>query len=395
MKPIYSQTVPAMLRCAQFFLEDHQVSQPKAKMFEVDQRLNREWNFRSLVDQASVGVALENLEGEIFYVNPAFCRMLGYEEEELRRMRCPEFTHPDDELTEMALFEELREGRRSAYQVDKRFRHKNNEWVWARVSISLLKSRDTGPPLVVGIVEDIKERRIVEEEVKRTKLELENLAGRLLHAQEEERLRISRELHDDIGQRMVLISMELERLRQKLQLDNDAALAEKAADLGVHLEELASAIHDMSRDLHSTKLDHLGLRAAMNELICKIVQHSGIVIRLEVDEDADRLPKEVARCLYRVAQEALNNASKHSEARSAQVFVQRRGVIVRLAIRDFGKGFDPSILRDSTGIGLASMRERLRSIGGTLVIDSSIGQGTEVIAELKVNMQRVTSAGRL
>lgn len=371
------------------------MSQPKADTFEADQRLNREWDFRSLVDHASVGVALENIEGDIFYVNPSFCRMLGYEEEELRRMRCPEFTHPDDEQTEMALFEELREGRRSAYQVDKRFRHKNNEWVWARVSISLLKSRDTGPSLIVGIVEDIKERRIVEEEVKRTKLELENLAGRLLHAQEEERLRISRELHDDIGQRMVLISMELERLRQKLQLDNDTAIAEKAADLGVHLEELASAIHDMSRDLHSTKLDHLGLRAAMSELICRIVQHCGIVIRLEVDEDADRLPKEVARCLYRVAQEALNNASKHSEARSAQVFVQRRGVIVRLAIRDFGKGFDPSTLRDSTGIGLASMRERLRSIGGTLVIDSSIGQGTEVIAELKVNMQRVTSAGRL
>jgi PAS domain S-box-containing protein len=368
------------------------LSQARTKTFERDRKLSSDWEFRALIDHAPVGVALENMEGEIFYVNPAFCCMLGYEEEELRRMRCSEFTHPDDEQAEMALFEELREGRRSAYQVDKRFRHKNDEWVWARVSISLLNTGTTGPSLVVGIVEDIKERRVAEEEAKRTKLELEQLAGRLLHAQEEERLRISRELHDDIGQRMVLMSLEIEQLKHKLQADNDVAGAKKAADLRLHLEELASAIHDMCRDLHSTKLDHLGLRAALKELCGNIFQHSGIAIRLEVDEDADRLSKDVARCFYRVAQEALNNASKHSEARVAQVFVQREGDIVRLTIRDFGKGFDSSTMRELTGIGLASMRERLRTIGGTLAIQSSPGLGTEVTAELKDLKARLASA---
>jgi PAS domain S-box-containing protein len=357
-----------------------------------DRKPNIDWEFHALVDHASVGIALENMEGEIFYVNPAFCRMLGYEEEELLRMRCPEFTHPEDEKPEMALFQELREGRRSGYQVDKRFRHKNNEWVWARVSISLLKTDTTGQPLVVGIVEDIKERRIAEEEVKRSKLELEQLAAHLLHAQEEERLRISRELHDEIGQRMVLMGMEIERLEEELRAGHAAALAEKAADLNVHLEELASSIHDMCRDLHSSKLDLLGLRAALHELCGRIFQHGGIDVRLEVDEGADRLPEEVASCFYRVAQEALNNVSKHSGAQSAQVFVRREGDVVRLTIRDFGKGFDSSILRDSTRIGLASMRERLRSIGGTLSIRSSPGQGTEVSAELKCVAVRVTSA---
>jgi len=367
----------------------------KADAVTPGRSLNGDWEFRALVDQAPVGVALENIQGEIFYVNPAFCRMLGYREEELRRMRCPEFTHPDDEQTEMALFEELRDGRRLAYQVDKRFRHKNNAWVWARVSISLLKAGTgtTDPPLVVGIVEDIKERRVAEDEVQRTKAELEQLAGRLLHAQEEERLRISRELHDDIGQRMVLMGLEIERLKQQLHADNNTALAEKAADLSLHLQELASTIHDMCRDLHSTKLDHLGLRAALSELCGNVFQHSGIVVRLEVDERADRLPKEVAGCLYRVAQEALNNTAKHSGAGSAQVFVRREGEIVCLTIRDFGKGFDSSILRDSTGIGLASMRERVRSIGGTLVIHSSSGWGTEVIAKVSCAAARSATAG--
>lgn len=369
------------------------MSHSRADTFKGDCSLNSDWEFRALVDQAPVGVALENIEGEIFYVNPAFCRMLGYQEEELRRMRCSEFTHPEDERMEVALFRELREGRRFAYQVDKRFRHKNNEWVWARVSISLLRASTTDPPLVVGIIEDIKERRVAEEEVKSTKVELEQLAGRLLHAQEEERLRISRDLHDDIGQRMVLMGLEIERLKQQLHAGNNTALADKAADLSLHLQELASTIHDMCRDLHSTKLDHLGLRAALNELCGKVFQHSGIVVSLEVGEDADRLPKEVARCLFRVAQEALNNTSKHSGAHSAQVSCRREGEIVSLSIRDFGKGFDPSVLRDSTGIGLASMRERVRSIGGTLAIHSAITQGTEVIAKVSCLAARSTAAG--
>jgi PAS domain S-box-containing protein len=369
------------------------MSHSRADTFTSGESLNSDWEFRALVDQAPVGVALENMEGEIFYVNPAFCRMLGYEEEELRRMRCPEFTHPEDEATEMALFEELREGRRLAYQVDKRFRHKNNQWVWVRVSISLLKAGTTGPPLVVGIVEDIKERRVAEEEARSTKLELEQLAGRLLHAQEEERLRISRELHDDIGQRMVLMGLEIERLKQQLRASKNTLLSQKAADLSLHLQELASTIHDMCRDLHSTKLDHLGLRAALSELCGNVFQHSGIAVTLEVDEHADRLPKEVARCLFRVAQEALNNAAKHSGARSAQVFVRREGEVVCLTIRDSGKGFDSSILRDSSGIGLFSMRERVRSIGGSFAIHSSSGQGTQVVAKVSCMAARTAAAG--
>jgi PAS domain S-box-containing protein len=348
-----------------------------------DGKLNDDWEFRSLVEEASIGIALESIEGDIFYVNPAFCRMLGYSEEELLKLRCSEFTHPEDERTEMALFGELREGRRSAYQVDKRFRHKNNEWIWARVSISLLKAKGQDSPLVVGIVEDIKERRVAEEELIRTKLELEQLTGRLLRAQEEERRRISQELHDDIGQRMVLMGMEIEQLEQKLRAHSGDTLAQVAVDLNLHLREVASAIHDMCRELHSSKLEHMGLRAALNELCVNIFQHSGIFVRLEMSEDTDTFPDEVARCFYRVAQEALNNVSKHSMTQSAQVIAKKEGEIIRLVIRDFGVGFDPSGLRDSNGIGLASMRERLRSIGGTLVIRSSRGHGTEVTAEMK------------
>ena len=345
-------------------------------------RVDGEQRFRALVDQASVGVALESIEGEIFHVNPAFSRMLGYTEKELRKMRCTEFTHPEDEIAEAALFTELREGRRIAYQVDKRFLSKNGEWIWARVSVSLLQT-ETDSPMVVGIVEDIRERRHAEEQLKTTKLELEQLAGRLLLAQEEERRRISRELHDDIGQRMALMSMEIERLEQGLRVSRKTILAEQAAAMKHQLEDLASAIHDMCRNLHSSKLDLLGLRAALKELSFRIFEHSGISVSVEVDEEADHLPAEVALCFYRVVQEALNNVSKHSKVLTAKVAAKRLAGVIRLTIQDFGTGFDPSALRDCPGIGLASMRERLRAIDGTLMIQSVRGIGTEVTAEVK------------
>ena len=346
-------------------------------------RVEGEECFRALVDHAPVGMALETVEGEILHVNPAFCQMLGYTEDELRKMHCSQFSHPDDDAAEMVLFRELREGWRPTYQIDKRFRGKNGEWIWARVSISLLKTAADLPPLVVGIVEDIRERRQAEEYLKTTKLELERLAGRLLRAQEDERRRISLELHDDIGQRMTLMGMELEKLEQELRVESNPALAELASAMKHRLEDLASSIHDMCRNLHSSKLELLGLRAALKELSHDIHEHSGMCVGVEVDEDANHLPQDVALCFYRVIQEALNNVSKHGKVTAAEVAAKRVGENIRVTIKDSGRGFDLATMRNFRGIGLASMRERLRAIDGTLIIRSRRGGGTEVTAEVR------------
>ncbi len=341
-----------------------------------------EERFRALVDQASVGMALESMEGEILHVNPAFCRMLGYSEEELWNMRCTDFSHPKDEAAETVLFNDLREGRRPAYQIDKRFLSKSGEWVWSRVSVSLLKTK-TDSPLVVGIAEDIRERRQAEEQLKTTKVELEQLAGRLLCAQEEERCRISRELHDDLGQRISLMGVEIDRLQRELRADSKTILAERVTALKEELEDVGSAIHDFCRDLHSAKLDLLGLRAALKELSLNILQRSGMSVDVEVDEEVNHLPAGVALCFYRVVQEALNNASKHGKVLAAEVAAKRVGEVIRLTIRDSGMGFDPFAARNSSGIGLASMRERMRAIDGALVVRSTPGVGTEVTAEVR------------
>jgi PAS domain S-box-containing protein len=346
-----------------------------------------EERFRALFEQASVGVALESMEGEILHANPAFARLLGYTEQQLKTMRCQQFSHPDDESAEATLFDELRCGRRTSYQVDKRFRNNRGDWVWARVSVSLLKSGEQ-TPLVVGFIEDIEERRKAEERLKEAKAELEELAGKLLGAQERERRRISRELHDDVGQRMSLITSDVAKIEQELRVERKTELAERAEALKQQLFALATTIHDMCSNLHSTKLDHLGLRAALKDLCGAIFEHNGMSVTLDVDDHADRMQERTALCFYRVAQEALNNAAKHSNAREAKVVAKREGDMICMRIRDYGCGFDPAAAKLSTGIGLASMRERLRSVNGTLMIQTGAGVGTEIIAQVRYSPRK-------
>jgi signal transduction histidine kinase len=145
-------------------------------------------------------------------------------------------------------------------------------------------------------------------------------------------------------------------------------------------EELATDIHELSHELHSSKLRHLGLPAALKELARKTSSQQD----LRIDFHAGPLPKnlspELAMCLFRVGQEALSNVIKHSQTRNVEMDVTRTNGRIVLKIKDFGIGFEPEV--SSSGIGLSTMRERLRMFGGNLLVNSSPGKGTEIIAEV-------------
>jgi PAS domain S-box-containing protein len=326
---------------------------------------------------APIGIALENLSGGLVFVNPALCNLLGYSADELHGKSCAEFSHPEDVEKEYPLFEQLRQGRIDHYQIQKRFFRKRGGEIWGRVSVSLLKGPNGDSPHVLGMVEDITERRAAEEKLKEAQVDLRRLAGNLMRAQDEERQRISRELHDDIGQRLSLVSLGLDSLENNLSGREAFAQLSKLRD---EIEDLATDIHHISHELHSSKLQHLGLAAAVKDLCRNVSQQYGIAIEVSADAQLKHLPFDVALCLYRVAQEALNNVAKHSKSREALVQLTEVAGLVRLRIADRGIGFESSV--PSLGIGLASMRERLRTIGGELLIHSRLGEGTEVVAQV-------------
>ena len=339
--------------------------------------------FRQLFEQASVGIALESLEGKLAIVNPAFCAMFGYTEPELHEMSCAQLSHPEDLAAEAPLFRELCAGKRSSYQIDKRFFRKDGTLVWGRVSVSLLQPQDGTEPFIIGMLRDISP-------LKQRDQELVTLTGRLIEAQEEERRRISRELHDDIGQQAAAIAADLCALRETMARGSQES-ASGLADVVSHLAtELATSIHKLSHDLHSSRLQYLGLASALKDLCDKLAAQHHFTIELSVDCQVDRLPEPVELCMFRIAQEALSNVVKHSGGTTAFVRVAMCGKTISLCVADDGIGFDTNAM--GGGIGLTSMRERLRLVGGKLFIKSSPDTGTELVAEINLPARKAAAA---
>jgi PAS domain S-box-containing protein len=326
---------------------------------------------------------LEDLEGRPLYANPALCTLLGFSEKEMRRKHCAEFSPLEDAKKDWALFEQLRKGAINNYHLDKRFIRKDGALIWGRLSISLMSKTPGSAPFVVAVVEDISEKKATEEK-------LRHLASRLIRAQEEERQRIARELHDDIAQRLSLLVVGLAELRDSMP-SGQGSQSVVVSDLHRRGDEVAMDIQNLSHDLHTSKLHYLGLEFALRNHCERISAQRHIPIIFHSVELPAFFPFDLQLCFFRVTQEALNNVVKHS--RSAEAFVELThadGVIV-LKIKDLGIGFDPSLHYE--GIGLSSMSERLRMFGGELIVDAKPGAGTTIIATLKLEKAREATAG--
>jgi signal transduction histidine kinase len=226
----------------------------------------------------------------------------------------------------------------------------------------------------IGTCVDITERKTSEES-------LHILSGRLINAQDEERARIARELHDDFSQRMALLGIGLGQLWKKLS-PGEVEQRQDILEMLRATKEMSSDIHALSHQLHSSKLEHVGLVPALHGLCREISDKYNIAVHFLECEIPIDVSKDVALCLFRVTQEALSNTIKHSDSKQAQVELQADGKVIHLRISDHGKGFDPSIQKSAAGIGLIGMTERLRLVGGTLLIKSEKEHGTQVVAEV-------------
>jgi PAS domain S-box-containing protein len=238
---------------------------------------------------------------------------------------------------------------------------------------------------ILGVTVDVSD-------VKRAQFQLEQLAKRLMEAQEEERKRISRELHDDIGQRVALLAIELDIVRQ--QLADESELKERVEQLQASTSELGTDLHLLSHALHSSKLKHLGLEAALRELCGRMSNNQGLVVELNCGKASSLVTEDEALVLYRVAQEALNNVLRHSKATKANIALEYSETRAKLVISDNGRGFD--LKANSDGIGLVGMRERLRAVGGEFRIFSAAENGTEIHASVPLTMpvNRLTNTRR-
>jgi signal transduction histidine kinase len=224
------------------------------------------------------------------------------------------------------------------------------------------------------------------EERGRDQKTLSNLSRKLIEAHEEERTWIARELHDDINQRIALLVVDLERLKQELPPSVDQA-KHRIEGANERIRELGNDIQALSHRLHSSKLEHLGLVAASSGFCKELSRQHDVEIDFQSEDVPSKLPPEIALCLFRVLQEALQNAIKHSGVRKFEVSLKGMSKELQLGVFDSGVGFDPEQINDGHGLGLISMKERLRLIDGRLFIDSRPHGGTRIHASAPLSPQ--------
>jgi signal transduction histidine kinase len=227
-------------------------------------------------------------------------------------------------------------------------------------------------PIVPGTVRHLDEGELSKDTIRK-------LTRRLISALEEERSRIARELHDDLGQRMALLANDLSRFREEIP-EGQYHLRTQLGHLERSVEELSSDISRMSHQLHSSKLEFLGLVAALKSLCAELAESHDLDVEFRHQGLNATLPDDVKLCLFRIAQEALTNVVKHSGATKVVVSLATTEQAVRLLISDRGCGFDEGSEGGRGGLGLISMSERLRLVGGQLSIRSRPSSGTQVEA---------------
>jgi signal transduction histidine kinase len=216
----------------------------------------------------------------------------------------------------------------------------------------------------------------------------QDLAGRLITAQEAERSRIARDLHDDVNQQLAGLSIALSNVKRRLHDDGDGTVQDELTRLQQRTIDLADVMRSLSHELHPGVLQHAGLSAALKGHCAEFGRQHAIEVILSAADALNGIPQDVALCLYRVAQEALRNIAAHAGARKAQVTLRSTEDGLELVIADDGQGFNLAEARDLGGLGLISLDERVRLVGGSLTINTEPQRGTEMRVQVPLGGNR-------
>jgi len=327
---------------------------------------------------AQEGVWDWNLETNDVVYSSRWKQMLGYADDEIEPhiSAWERLVHPDDRARADRANESVALGQ-PTYEAEFRLRHKDGRYVHV-LSRGFPVRREPGGPVVriVGTHFDLTERKRVESERVRSEL-----LAKLVFAQEDERRRIARDMHDEFGEQLTALALRIATLREACA--DRADLAGQVAALDTIARRLDHDVDQLVWQLRPTALDDLGLRAALANYVQDWSQRANIPAELHTTGLLDdRLSTEVETTLYRIAQEALNNIAKYSRARQVEVILERRADCVLLIVEDDGIGFDVAEPANGAGFGLIGMHERATLVGATLEIESAPGQGTTILVRI-------------
>lgn len=337
----------------------------------------------AIFENSVIGIVLVDQQRNILRSNRAARDLLGYSVEQVRTLHAEDVIHPDELELSRRMFAALLQGERQAYELEKRYRRSDGQYLWVRVAVyPVVRDRDRQ---FAVLIEDISQRKQMEAallEVQRDELRLRaEFSRHLLNAQEQERQRIASELHDGLAQNLSVIK---NRAQLAIEQAAEGALAAQLQGILRVTTDAIAEVRGLAHNLRPLHIEQLGLTAALTQLLEQFAQASRLQVesRLEAIDEVFA-PHQVTH-IYRLLQEALNNIDKHARARHVRVRIERDLHVVRIEVSDDGVGFDPEQALHAGGLGLNSMTERAQMLGGQLHIQSRPGKGSSVLIELPV-----------
>jgi len=366
---------------------------------EVEEKLREtEATTRTLLETAAQAILAVDAEGTIVLANRMATEMFGYAPNEL-------LEKPHDILVPEQLRERHATQRAEfasnpgtrAMGIGRELTGLRKDGSEFPIEVSLSRVLTSRGPLAVSFVSDITARKQAEAALRNSEQQLRVLAGSLLTAQEDERRRLSRELHDDITQRLAFLSLELGKLAGEMP-DSSEQARTTIRTLQEQTLQASSEVRRISHGLHPSVIEDFGLGIAIEEFCSEFEKAQGVRVSFEGLVDDSRLDDACSSCLYRITQESLRNAVAHGHATEVHVTLSVAPGSVQLRVKDNGAGFLTNGARMKTGLGVVGMKERIRLLNGTLALSSQPGQGTEIVATVPLvgdgHEQAAYSAGR-
>jgi PAS domain S-box-containing protein len=344
-----------------------------------------EKRYRVLVDTLNEGLGVQDENGVWVYVNDTLCEMLGYSREEMLGRPLTSFLGKADQRVYEEQVARRRGGEIGTYELS--WLKKDRQTILTLVSPKPIFGEHGQFKGSFAVITDITERKRAEEALKESERQLRSLSSQLLTAQETERKRISRELHDELGQSLTVMKLRLNFIEKNL-LQYQTELKQECESGIEYLDQVIENIRRLSRDLSPTILEDFGLSAALRWLINNFAKRYTIKVVLNMTDVDSLLPPDSHVVVYRTVQEALTNIGKHAQAKTVSIAIERNDDQVLFSIEDDGIGFDEWVTTarnpEERGLGLATMKGRAQMVGGVLRIRTQEGKGTQITLSIPI-----------
>ncbi len=332
-----------------------------------------ERRYRTLFSKAMDGILLLDANGDVVDVNESFARMHGYSVDELLTLNLRDLDTPKTLALAPERMRRIFDGETLGFEVE--HYHKDGHILPMDVASSVVDI--DGRRYFLAFHRDITDRRRAEQEIRRSQEQLRGLSKAANEALEAERRRTARELHDELGQSLTALKMDLDSLRSALPPELPD-LDGRAQAMHALLDGTIAATRRIAADLRPLMLDDLGLAAALDWLTQNFSKHTGIATDLVIDDSVAQVPEPIASALYRITQESLTNVAKYAHASATEIQLERDGEWVRLSVRDNGRGIAAADQEKRGTFGLLGIRERVTLLGGDATISGEPGRGSEV-----------------